>query len=352
MALSRSSKYAALFCILCFGLASGMLYGFRNDLREERPDQPSPRTRWSSNNAMQRYRWHSWHAQLKRVAMNTTTPTTADLPRLVFVGDSIFELLVGTALGQLVRVKEDVPGLLKSVIGSKWTVPPLVLAASGDQTQHVLWRLTHGELTPQVRADPNVIFILHIGTNNLGRGHTPDQAATGITAVASWLLANTKGKLVLTTLLPRGDGAKNLPAMCPPRCGKDGRPFTSFLPAIKTVRATHDSALMPTEHKLLALTASRALQVNGRIRGLADQFAAGNDSNRVALVECGDIFLPNYTNASSAAAGNRSEVSAVLMPDALHPGREGYRALLTCLRGGLEQLQAGKTVASRISAPR
>jgi len=51
---------------------------------------------------------------------------------------------------------------------------------SGDETEHILWRITEGEnldgLSPKV-------LILLIGINNLNRGDRPEQVAEGITTI-------------------------------------------------------------------------------------------------------------------------------------------------------------------------
>ena len=44
----------------------------------------------------------------------------------------------------------------------------MVLGIAADHTQHLLWRLSNGELSAPMAADPNLIAVLLIGTNNLG----------------------------------------------------------------------------------------------------------------------------------------------------------------------------------------
>ena len=54
--------------------------------------------------------------------------------------------LGGSSYGLESAKWSKLPALLKSQMRPLFTDPPLVLAIAGDQTQHVLWRLHHGEL--------------------------------------------------------------------------------------------------------------------------------------------------------------------------------------------------------------
>jgi lysophospholipase L1-like esterase len=71
---------------------------------------------------------------------------------------------------------------------------------SGDRTEHLIWRLDHGNLAGPA---PQAVIVL-IGTNDLGHGRSPDVAAEGIRAVLVKLrerLPNTR--ILLLGLLPR-----------------------------------------------------------------------------------------------------------------------------------------------------
>ncbi len=82
---------------------------------------------------------------------------------------------------------------------------PFNLGISGDETQHVLWRLDHGEIDGLY---PKAVVLL-IGTNNLGNGgHTPGQTAAGVAAVVDRLRAKLPASPVLLLgVLPRGADA-------------------------------------------------------------------------------------------------------------------------------------------------
>ncbi len=77
----------------------------------------------------------------------------------------------------------------------------------GDRTEHVLWRMDHGELDG---IKPKVV-VLMIGTNNSGKekdGHmrnTIPQIIEGVTAVVTELRAKLPGsKILLLAIFPRG----------------------------------------------------------------------------------------------------------------------------------------------------
>lgn len=77
----------------------------------------------------------------------------------------------------------------------------LNLGQGGDRTQNVLWRLQNGEVEG---IQPKVAMLM-IGTNNVGRGESPEDTVLGIKAVLAELkqrLPNTK--VVLCSILPRG----------------------------------------------------------------------------------------------------------------------------------------------------
>ncbi len=73
---------------------------------------------------------------------------------------------------------------------------------SGDRTEHVLWRLEHGEM---VGLNPKVIVMM-IGTNNIGHGSsTPEQTGDGVRAIVAKMRSSFKdAKILLLGIFPRG----------------------------------------------------------------------------------------------------------------------------------------------------
>ena len=109
-------------------------------------------------------------------------------PEVVFVGDSITDLWRTDG---------------KEIWDTRFA--PLKAAnfgIDGDRTQHVLWRIQHGEFD---RIKPKVL-VLMIGTNNTpnGRNTTPE-VIEGVAAVVNSLKAKLpKTKILLLAIFPRG----------------------------------------------------------------------------------------------------------------------------------------------------
>ncbi|MBX3423238.1 MAG: sulfatase-like hydrolase/transferase [Pirellulaceae bacterium] len=82
------------------------------------------------------------------------------------------------------------------------------LGVSGDRTEHVLWRLTHGNLG---KMKPKVA-VLMIGTNNTGHVmQDPGQVAQGVRAILHTLAQQRPDtKVVLLGVFPRGGGPWDL----------------------------------------------------------------------------------------------------------------------------------------------
>ena len=79
------------------------------------------------------------------------------------------------------------------------------LGIGGDQTQHVLWRLEHGNIDG---IQPK-LAVLMIGTNNAGCGN-PREIAAGVRAIVEKLRAKLpQTKVLLLAIFPRGADNKD-----------------------------------------------------------------------------------------------------------------------------------------------
>lgn len=77
------------------------------------------------------------------------------------------------------------------------------LGVDGDGTQHVLWRLDHGEIDG---LSPKLVVLL-IGSNHVN-GYLPSEIADGIKAICCRLRNKLpKARILLLGILPRGDAS-------------------------------------------------------------------------------------------------------------------------------------------------
>lgn len=108
---------------------------------------------------------------------------------VVFLGDSITQGWEGP--GKAVWDKEFAP------------LNAANFGFSGDRTEHVLWRLGHGEI---LGLDPKLVVIM-IGTNNIGHGSSnPAQTSDGVKAIVERLVKGLpNAHILLLGIFPRGE---------------------------------------------------------------------------------------------------------------------------------------------------
>ncbi|KAH8053673.1 platelet-activating factor acetyltransferase [Aureococcus anophagefferens] len=150
----------------------------------EQPAVPSPRTRWTIGTQGMR-EWFAFHQARQRGGGLRAAEAAARLRRRLHHGD-----VARHVRGRPSRARRGTSSGKSSATGGI-----LALAISGDQTQHALWRLQHGELPRG-----NATFVLLIGTNNLGNGHLPGPTAEGVVAVAEALAR--RGRVVVAKIFP------------------------------------------------------------------------------------------------------------------------------------------------------
>lgn len=314
-----------------------------NGVCHEKPDEASPRTVYSAWNKNQYDLWFKYYDELKervdrysekrqRLFDSEQDHKNPNRTRpLILLGDSITEDWSGTGLGIHKVRAEGVPEVLENVLtSSPLRLDPIVLGESGDQTQHLLYRLQHDhmraaqlkQISPDgesvIGYDPSTIFVVMIGTNNLGSGELPGPTAKGILAVVDYILTETAqagSHVMLFNVLPRGDGPKVLPTLCPPRCSDDQDliPYSSFMPAVtKTNEAV-----------------ARGIEELSKVH-----------SGRIKLVDCNDGFL-NENYDENLSERENFEVKKDLMPDLLHPNAVGHEKLANCIKDYISAIDAG-----------
>lgn len=152
---------------------------------------------------------------------------------------------------------------------------PINLGFGGDRTEHVIWRLTHGNLA---KIKPKVAVMM-IGTNNTGHSlQDPEEVSVGIAGILEILDEKTpKTKVLLLGVFPRG--------------------------------------VDPLDEKRLNNVA-----INQRIRRF-------HDGKRVHYLDIGSVFLEAD-----------QKLSPEIMPDALHLSPEGYKRWAEAIEPKLKEL--------------
>jgi len=143
---------------------------------------------------------------------------------------------------------------------------------SGDRTEHVLWRMEHGELDG---ISPKLAVIM-IGTNNSGGDdHTAEQIADGIKAIVCQLRTKLpETKVLILAIFPRGDAAQR----------KD--------------------------------------KAHGAI--FNDQWAKNNQASELAS-KMADGKMIFYLDINKVFLNDEGELTREIMPDLLHPKEKGYQ---------------------------
>jgi lysophospholipase L1-like esterase len=187
---------------------------------------------------------------------------------VIFIGDSITHGWEGKAAK---TIWDDNFGPFK----------PVNLGIGGDQTGHVLWRITEGKEIDPLKPKLAVIMI---GTNNTG-AHTPEQIAGGIKAIIEELhKQKPQMKILLLGVFPRAGGVEK---------GADA----------------------PKE------------KLNPKIKQINDIIAKYDDGKTVFYKDIG----PKFLNAEGG-------LERKIMPDLLHLSEEGYRIWAAAIKEDVARL--------------
>jgi lysophospholipase L1-like esterase len=204
--------------------------------------------------------WKVRHEQMVRMSQYGR----ADV---AFLGDSITQGWEGA--GQEVWLRDIAP--LKAAN----------FGFGGDRTEHVLWRLQNGEL---VGMHPRLV-VLMIGTNNIGKGQSPQQTADGVRAVVAALRKDLpESKVLLLGIFPRGPSAD--------------------------------------------------YRLRKQVAAATQEFRSCADGRRVIFADIGGVYLRED-----------GELRTSFMPDLLHPNASGYqlwaKAVVPLIRSVLREQSGG-----------
>ena len=154
---------------------------------------PSPRPELDVAATSRWHALHDSHVQQARRARGS---------RLVFLGDSITEGWLRTGLSARGEsIAQPACGAIWRRAFGRWR--PLNFGIGGDRVQDLGWRLQHGLLGAQ-QLQPQV-FVLLIGTNDLGNGESADVALAEVRALVGQLRrSRPAATVVVHGVLPRG----------------------------------------------------------------------------------------------------------------------------------------------------
>lgn len=185
--------------------------------------------------------------------------------KLVFLGDSITEAWLSEAAAVWQENFADYPAL--------------ALGISGDLTQHLLWRISAGELD---QLKPQFLVIL-IGVNNLGAGDSPVATLKGIRAVQQALLERFPDSRIIQL------------------------------------------AILPADQH--AGSAKRQA-----IASINQELAQGAQANQYEYLDLSELFLEN-----------QGDLKVQLMPDYLHPNQDGYKLMAGSINEFIQSLPTKKS---------
>jgi lysophospholipase L1-like esterase len=196
---------------------------------------------------------------------------------------------------------------------------PVNLGISGDQTGHVLWRITDGHELD--RLNPKAA-VLMIGTNNIG-GHTAGQIAGGIKAIVEELRRQKPGvKVLVLGVFPRGNSADAERSL--EQITKGVKPINDELrkenPDVKRLNA----AVRDLEQQRGTIPAAR---LNKKVAEINAIIAKLDDGKAVFFKDIGKDFL----DSTGGLSGD-------IMPDYLHLSPRGYDIWGKAIRADLEKL--------------
>ena len=196
---------------------------------------------------------------------------------------------------------------------------PVNLGIGGDQTGHVLWRITDGHELDNLKPKAAVIMI---GTNNTG-GHTPEQIAGGIKGIVEELKKQKPGiKVLVLGVFPRGgsgDAERSLEQIT-----EGIKPINEELKKEKPDNKRLNALLKSLEQQKGTIPGAKLNQKIGQINAIISKL---DDGKTVFCKDIGKEFLDQ-----------NGGLSGEIMPDYLHLSAKGYDIWGKAIKGDIEKL--------------
>jgi lysophospholipase L1-like esterase len=196
---------------------------------------------------------------------------------------------------------------------------PVNLGIGGDQTGHVLWRITDGHELDNLKPKAAVLMI---GTNNTG-GHSAAQIAGGIQAIVEELRRQKPDiKVLVLGVFPRGSGADAERSL--EQIAEGVKPINEELkkeaPDVKRLNA----AVRALTQRPGTIPAAK---LNKKIAEINALIAKLDDGKAVFFKDIGKEFL-------DPTGG----LSGEIMPDYLHLSPKGYDIWGKAIKADIEKL--------------
>ena len=196
---------------------------------------------------------------------------------------------------------------------------PVNLGIGGDQTGHVLWRITEGHELDNLKPKAAVIMI---GTNNIG-GHTAEQIAGGIKAIVEELKKQKPDiKILVLGVFPRGgsgDAERSLEQIT-----EGIKPINEELKKEKPDTKRLNVLVRNLEQQRGTIPAAK---LNKKIIEINAIIANLDDGKTVFYKDIGKEFLDQ-----------NGGLSGEIMPDYLHLSAKGYDIWGKAIKGDIEKL--------------
>jgi lysophospholipase L1-like esterase len=196
---------------------------------------------------------------------------------------------------------------------------PVNLGIGGDQTGHVLWRITDGHELDNLKPKAAVIMI---GTNNIG-GHTAEQIAGGIKAIVEELKKQKPDiKILVLGVFPRGgsgDAERSLEQIT-----EGIKPINEELQKEKPDIKRLNALLRGLERQKGTIPAAKVNKKVGEINAIISKL---DDGKTVFYKDIGKEFLDQ-----------NGGLSGEIMPDYLHLSAKGYDIWGKAIKGDIERL--------------